>query len=122
MGLTCAAEGAWEVCMTPVDIAVIDDVYHSKEPKRSICDIPPSTNRRRASASFAPRHATSSQGGEGCADGYHPLALLALFGGDVKESEYFLVNEFVGQGVTLANLRGFVESRGAKLLGGASLS
>jgi hypothetical protein len=56
------------------------------------------------------------------ADGYRRLALPALFGGDVKESEYFLVDDFVGQGGTLANLRGFVESRGAKVLGATSLT
>lgn len=56
------------------------------------------------------------------ADGYHRLALPALFDGEVKESEYFLVDDFVGQGGTLANLRGFVESRGAKVLGATSLT
>jgi hypothetical protein len=46
------------------------------------------------------------------ADGYRRLALPALFGGGVKESEYFLVDDLVGQGGTLANLKGFVEGRG----------
>ena len=40
----------------------------------------------------------------------------------MKEPEYFLVDEFVGQGGTLANLRGFVESRGAKALGATALT
>ena len=56
------------------------------------------------------------------ADGYSRLAFPALFGGDVKEREYFLVDDFVGQGGTLANLRGFVESRGAKVLGATALT
>jgi adenine/guanine phosphoribosyltransferase-like PRPP-binding protein len=56
------------------------------------------------------------------ADGYRRLALPALFGGDVKEPEYFLVDDFIGQGGTLANLRGFVESRGAKVFGAATLT
>jgi hypothetical protein len=56
------------------------------------------------------------------ADGYSRLALPALFDGEVKESEYFLVDDFVGQGGTLANLRGFVESRGVKVLGATSLT
>jgi hypoxanthine-guanine phosphoribosyltransferase len=56
------------------------------------------------------------------ADGYRRLALPALFDGEVKESEYFLVDDFVGQGGTLANLRGLVESRGAKVLGATSLT
>ena len=55
-------------------------------------------------------------------DGYSRLALLALFGGDVKEPEYFLVDDFIGQGGTLANLRGFVESCGAKVLGATALT
>jgi hypoxanthine-guanine phosphoribosyltransferase len=37
-------------------------------------------------------------------------------------SQHFLVDDFVGQGGTLANLRGFVESRGAKVLGATSLT
>jgi hypothetical protein len=32
------------------------------------------------------------------ADGYRRLALPDLFGGDVKESEYFLVDDLDGQG------------------------
>jgi len=56
------------------------------------------------------------------ADGYHRLALPALFGGEVEEQEYFLVDDFIGQGGTLANLKGYVESRGAKALGATALT
>lgn len=47
------------------------------------------------------------------ADGYHRLAHPALFGGDVERGRhYLLVDDFVGQGGTLANLKGFIESQG----------
>jgi hypoxanthine-guanine phosphoribosyltransferase len=39
-----------------------------------------------------------------------------------KEPEYFLVDDFIGQGGTLANLRGFVESQGAKVIGATALT
>jgi len=51
------------------------------------------------------------------ASGYYRLASPALFGGKVKEKEYFLVDDFIGQGGTLANLKGFVESQGATVIG-----
>lgn len=51
------------------------------------------------------------------ADGYHRLAFPALFDGDVRDSEYLLVDDFIGQGGTLANLKGFVENKGAKVIG-----
>lgn len=56
------------------------------------------------------------------ADGYHRLAFPALFDGDVKEQDYLLVDDFIGQGGTLANLKGFVESRGAKVVGATTLT
>jgi adenine/guanine phosphoribosyltransferase-like PRPP-binding protein len=56
------------------------------------------------------------------ADGYRRLAVPALFGGEVNEKEYFLVDDFVGQGGTLANLKGYVESQGAKALGATALT
>jgi hypothetical protein len=56
------------------------------------------------------------------ADGYHRLAFPPLFGGEVKEQEYFLVDDFIGQGGTLANLKGFVESQGAKVIGATTLT
>ncbi len=56
------------------------------------------------------------------AGGYHRLASPALFDGPVSEPEYFLVDDFIGQGGTLANLKGFVESRGARVLGATVLT
>jgi len=56
------------------------------------------------------------------ADGYHRLALPALFDGELEPGSYFLVDDFVGQGGTLANLKGFLESRGASVIGATSLT
>jgi phosphoribosylpyrophosphate synthetase len=47
------------------------------------------------------------------ASGYRRLAFPALFDGDVEAGRaYVLVDDFVGQGGTLANLKGFIESKG----------
>ena len=57
------------------------------------------------------------------ADGYHRMANQALFDGDVKPKQYyFAVDDFIGQGGTLANLIGFIESRGGKMLGATFLT
>ena len=56
------------------------------------------------------------------ADGYHRLAFPALFDGEAREKEYYIVDDFIGQGGTLANLKGFVESHGAKVLGATTLT
>jgi hypothetical protein len=56
------------------------------------------------------------------ASGYYRLAFPALFDGPVNEPEYFLVDDFIGQGGTLANLKGFVESRGASVVGATVLT
>lgn len=42
------------------------------------------------------------------AGGYHRLAYPPVFEGDVENIEYVLVDDFVGQGGTLANLRGYL--------------
>jgi hypoxanthine phosphoribosyltransferase len=55
-------------------------------------------------------------------DGYHRLASPPLYDGDVLSGEYFLVDDFVGQGGTLANLKGFLESKGAKVIGATVLT
>ncbi|MGH9840397.1 MAG: phosphoribosyltransferase [Blastocatellia bacterium] len=55
------------------------------------------------------------------ADGYHRLALPALFDGEVREGEYLLVDDFVGQGGTLANLKGLLESH-ARVMGATTLT
>lgn len=56
------------------------------------------------------------------AGGYHRLAFPPLFGGDVRAREYFVVDDFIGQGGTIANLKGFVESQGAQVLGATTLT
>jgi hypothetical protein len=56
------------------------------------------------------------------ADGYHRLARPALFDGEVNAGEYLLVDDFIGQGGTLANLKGFLESRGGKVIGATTLT
>lgn len=56
------------------------------------------------------------------ASGYHRLARPALFDGEVREEEYYLVDDFIGQGGTLANLKGFVESQGGTVIGATTLT
>ena len=54
------------------------------------------------------------------ASGFHRLAHQAQFVGEViAGQQYFLLDDFVGQGGTLANLVGFICSRGGKVLGEA---
>lgn len=48
------------------------------------------------------------------ADGFHRLAFPPVFEGKVEPLEYVLVDDFVGQGGTLANLRGYVETHGGR--------
>jgi len=55
--------------------------------------------------------------------GYHRLATPALFTGEVVAGEeYLLVDDFIGQGGTLANLRGYITSQGGNVVGMASLT
>ena len=57
------------------------------------------------------------------ANGFVRLARQALFLGDVVSgADYFLVDDFVGQGGTIANLRGYIESRGGCVMGATSLT
>tara|TARA_R110002110_G_scaffold63319_2_gene176263 strand:- start:398 stop:1228 length:831 start_codon:yes stop_codon:yes gene_type:complete len=57
------------------------------------------------------------------ASGYHRLATPAIFEGEVIEgAEYYLVDDFVGQGGTLANLRGFIEHAGGIVIGATTLT
>lgn len=52
------------------------------------------------------------------ADGYHRLAHQATFDGAVEAGRrYLLVDDFVGQGGTLANLRGHILAREGNVLG-----
>ena len=55
----------------------------------------------------------TNRSGHTGAGGYHRLAHPALFDGEVEQDRnYFLVDDFVGQGGTIANLKGFIEIHG----------
>ena len=57
------------------------------------------------------------------ADGYGRLARQAAFDGKVLQGqEYLMVDDFVGQGGTLANLRGYIEKRGGRVIGAVALT
>ena len=57
------------------------------------------------------------------ADGYGRLARQARFEGDVQQGrEYVMVDDFIGQGGTLANLRGWIEKQGGKTVGAVGLT
>ncbi|NLC35996.1 MAG: phosphoribosyltransferase [Alcaligenaceae bacterium] len=57
------------------------------------------------------------------ASGYGRLARQALFQGNITPGTmYFLVDDFIGQGGTLANLRGFIETEGGTVLGATVLT
>jgi hypothetical protein len=56
------------------------------------------------------------------ATGYHRLAFPAIFDGEVAPVNYLLVDDFIGQGGTLANLRGFVETNGGNVIGATVLT
>ncbi len=50
--------------------------------------------------------------------GFHRMATPALFGGLVLEGEhYLLLDDFIGQGGTLANMKGYIESKGGIVIG-----
>ena len=57
------------------------------------------------------------------ADGFSRLARQAEFAGAVQAGcEYVLVDDFVGMGGTLANLKGYIESEGGKVLAAVTLT
>lgn len=57
------------------------------------------------------------------ADGFARLARQAEFVGAIQAGcEYVMVDDFVGMGGTLANLRGYIESNGGKVLAAVSLT
>ena len=57
------------------------------------------------------------------ADGYGRLARQARFEGPVDpEREYVLVDDFIGQGGTMANLRGWIEKQGGSVIGAVGLT
>ncbi len=57
------------------------------------------------------------------ADGFSRLARQAEFAGAVQPGcEYVLVDDFVGMGGTLANLKGYIESKDGKVLAAVTLT
>ena len=57
------------------------------------------------------------------ADGYGRLARQAAFEGKVASGrEYVMVDDFVGQGGTLANLRGWIEQKDGRVIGAVALT
>ena len=57
------------------------------------------------------------------ADGYGRLARQAAFGGEIEPGRrYVMVDDFIGQGGTLANLRGWVEKQGGAVVGAVGLT
>lgn len=57
------------------------------------------------------------------ASGWQRMVRPAVFEGAVAEGrEYFLVDDFVGQGGTLANLRGYLMQGGGSALGATTLT
>ena len=55
-------------------------------------------------------------------DGFHRLANQAAFTGQVTPGRYLVVDDFVGQGGTLANLIGYVQSQGGVVVGATVLT
>lgn len=57
------------------------------------------------------------------ADGFSRLARQAVFEGEVRRgAEYLIVDDFVGQGGTITNLRGFIEANGGHVIGATVLT
>ena len=57
------------------------------------------------------------------ANGFSRMARQALFDGEVVTgADYLLVDDFIGQGGTLANLKGYIESKGGKVIGATVLT
>jgi adenine/guanine phosphoribosyltransferase-like PRPP-binding protein len=57
------------------------------------------------------------------ADGYARLARQPAFEGEVQpDADYVIVDDFVGMGGTLANLKGYIESKGGRVLAAVTLT
>ena len=57
------------------------------------------------------------------ADGYGRLARQACFNGPIEAGrKYVVVDDFIGQGGTLANLRGWIEKQGGRVVGAIALT
>lgn len=56
-------------------------------------------------------------------DGFGRLARQPLFDGDVMEGkEYLIVDDFIGMGGTIANLKGYIELKGGIVIGATALT
>ncbi len=55
-------------------------------------------------------------------DGYYRLAIQPLFEGPVSAAPHFLIDDFLGQGATLANLRGHILAHGGTVVGASALT
>ena len=65
----------------------------------------------------------SNRTGHTGATGYHRLAHPAMFEGEVERGkDYLLIDDFVGQGGTIANLKGFIEAGGGTAIGCTTLT
>jgi hypothetical protein len=56
------------------------------------------------------------------ADGFHRLANQAEFAGSVSEGVYVVIDDFVGQGGTLANMIGHIHAHGGTVAGATVLT
>ena len=56
------------------------------------------------------------------ASGFARLARQAFFEGDVEPAVYVIVDDFIGQGGTIANLRGHIQQRGGVVLAATVLT
>ena len=57
------------------------------------------------------------------ADGFGRLARQALFAGEVVEgADYLIVDDFIGQGGTMANFRGHIVAHGGQVVGALALT
>ena len=57
------------------------------------------------------------------ADGFSRIARQALFAGDAEPScDYVIVDDFIGQGGTIANLKGHIESQGGCVIAAVALT
>ena len=115
--------------------ALIAAVSESGEPvlvsayayeRRGVNAIPASLAKllsERLGISFAPVVVQANVVSHTGASGYGRLARQARFEGKVdKGREYVMVDDFVGQGGTLANMRGWVEKQGGKVVGAVVLT
>jgi phosphoribosylpyrophosphate synthetase len=57
------------------------------------------------------------------ADGFSRIARQALFAGDAESGlDYVIVDDFIGQGGTIANLKGHIESQGGHVIAAIALT